>query len=73
MTMANVFDNASERIAFSEAVDFIDQGRAQLVPAKLVEDCIRRGLLTREGNSLAVTDKGREQHKIAQRERFSDG
>lgn len=71
--MANVFESAADRIAFSEAVDFIDQGRAQLVPAELAEDCIRRGLLTREGSTLAVTDKGREQHKIAQRERFSDG
>jgi len=71
--MAYVFNSASERIAFSEAVDFIDQGRAQLVPEPLAQDCIRRGLLVREGDTLKVTDEGREQHKIALRERFSDG
>jgi hypothetical protein len=71
--MADVFESAADRIAFSEAVDFIDQGRAQLVPAPLAEDAVRRGLLVREGNALTVTEKGREQHKIALRERFSDG
>jgi len=71
--MADVFESAVDRIAFSEAVDFIDQGRAQLVPPKLVDDNVRRGLLAREGNTLTVTEKGREQHKIALRERFSDG
>jgi hypothetical protein len=71
--MAEIFDSAADRIAFSEAVDFIDQGRARLVPPAIVEACIRRGLLVREDGELRVTDEGRRQHKLAMRERFSDG
>jgi len=68
-----IFESAAERIAFSEAVDFIDQGRTQLIAPQLLQQYIGRGLLQRRGDALEVTTLGREQHRIAQRERFSDG
>ena len=68
-----IFESAAERIAFSEAVDFIDQGRAQLIADHLVQRYLERDLLRRQGDRLEVTERGREQHRIAQRERFSDG
>ena len=69
----DIFDSAADRIAFSEAVDFIEQGRAHLIPPQLAEQYVRMGLLSRNGDRYAVTDEGRQQHLIAQRERFSDG
>lgn len=71
--MREIFDSETDRIAFSEAVDFIDQGRGRLVPSGIAEACVRKGLLTKEDGELRVTDEGRRQHKIAMRERFSDG
>jgi hypothetical protein len=71
--MPEIFDSAADRIAFSEAVDFIDQGRANLIPPAIAEACVRKGLLVKEDGELRVTDEGRRQHKIAMRERFSDG
>jgi hypothetical protein len=69
----NIFDSAAERIAFSEAVDFIQQGRAHLVAAHFIDEYVGKGLLTREGDRLVLTELGRKQHELAQRERFSDG
>lgn len=71
--MAETFESAADRIAFSEAVDFIEQGRAHLLQPALAETYVRMGLLTKEDGSLRVTDEGWRQHKIAVRERFSDG
>ena len=68
-----VFDSAADRIAYSEAVDFLEQGRIQLVPAGLVERYLQMGLWVREGERIALTEEGRHQHSIAVRERFSDG
>lgn len=69
----DVFDSASERIAYSEAVDFVQQGRAHLIPAEMVELYVRKGLWVRHGNGLDLTEEGRRQHEQAVRERFSDG
>lgn len=69
----DVFDSAAERIAFSEAVDFIEQGRAGLIPPERVSDYVGLGLLERRGDALHVTEAGLQQHKIAVRERFPDG
>ena len=68
-----VFDSAADRIAFSEAVDFLEQGRVQLVPQHLVDLYVQKGLWVREGNTMRLTDEGRRQHEIALRERFTDG
>ncbi|WP_280156212.1 hypothetical protein [Piscinibacter sp. XHJ-5] len=68
-----VFHSAAERIAFSEAVDFLDQGRLQLVPAPQIEQYVQKGLWVRDGNTYRLTDEGRRQHQLAVRERFSDG
>ena len=68
-----VFDSAADRIAFSEAVDFLEQGRVQLVPQHLVDQYVQKGLWVREGNTMRLTDEGRRQHEIALRERFTDG
>ena len=68
-----MFDSAADRISFSEAVDFIEQGRAQLIADHIVQRYLDRDLLRRQGDRLEVTERGREQHRIAQRERFSDG
>ena len=71
--MDKVFDSASDRIAYSEAVDFLEQGRLQLVPQRLVDDYVRKGLWSRDGDGFTLTEEGRRQHAIAVRERFSDG
>jgi hypothetical protein len=69
-----VFDSAADRIAYSEAVDFLEQGRLQLVPHHLVELYVNKGLWSRDGGDrIVLTDEGRRQHDIAVRERFSDG
>jgi hypothetical protein len=69
----DTFESAADRIAFSEAVDFLEQGRGQLIPADKIEYYVRRGLMAREGERIQLTDEGRQQHEIAQRERFTDG
>ena len=69
----HVFDSAAERIAFSEAVDFIEQDRESLIPPDRVSDYVKRGLIERRGEKLHVTEAGLQQHSIAVRERFSDG
>lgn len=71
--MDDVFDSAADRIAYSEAVDFLEQGRLQLVPAHLVELYLNKGLWTREGERITLTAEGLRQHELAVSERFSDG
>lgn len=71
--MTEIFDSATDRIAFGETVDFIDQERGRLVPSEIVEAFVRKDLLIKEDGELRVTGEGRRQHKIAMRERFSDG
>jgi hypothetical protein len=68
-----VFDSAADRIAYSEAVDFLEQGRLQLVPRHLVDLYVQKGLWLRDGDGYALTAEGTRQHEIAVRERFSDG
>jgi hypothetical protein len=69
----SLFQSVSERIAFSEAVDFLEQGRASLVPAHLQELYVQKGLWERDGEQLRLTEEGQRQHQIAMRERFTDG
>jgi len=69
----HVFDSAADRIAYSEAVDFLEQGRTNLIPADLAEVYVRKGLWVREDGRLRLTDAGRAQHDMAMRERFTDG
>jgi hypothetical protein len=71
--MSDIFESAADRIVFSEAVDFIEQGRAQLIPAHLADAYVGKGLLVKSDGTLRVTEEGQRQHKLAQRERFSDG
>lgn len=68
-----VFRSAADRIAYSEAVDFLEQGRLQLIPQDVVERYVAQQLWMREGDTLRLTEEGRRQHDIAVRERFSDG
>ncbi|HEX6364116.1 MAG TPA: hypothetical protein VFZ93_14260 [Albitalea sp.] len=67
------FDSAADRIAFSEAVDFVEQGRTALVPEHLKELYVQKGLWVRAGDELRLTAEGERQHRIALRERFTDG
>jgi hypothetical protein len=68
-----VFDSAADRIAYSEAVDFLEQGRLQLVPAHLADQYVQKGLWVRDRNGFVLSAEGLRQHEIAVRERFSDG
>ena len=68
-----VFSSAAERIQYSEAVDFLEQGRVQLVPQHLVDQYVQKGLWIRDGAALRLSDEGQRQHQIAMRERFTDG
>ena len=68
-----VFETAAERIAFSEAVDFIEQGRVQLIPRETIDRYQRKGLWAWDGEQLRLTPEGLQQHELALRERFSDG
>lgn len=69
----SVFRSAADRIAYSEAVDFLEQGRLQLIPADMVDRYVAMGLWVRAGNTLQLSEQGRRQHELAVRERFSDG
>lgn len=68
-----IFASAADRIAFSEATDFLEQGRLALVPRDLVDRYVGMKLWARDGERVTLTDEGRTQHEIAVRERFSDG
>jgi len=67
------FESAADRIAYSEAVDFLEQGRTHLIPQDLAELYVRKGLWVREDGRLSLTEEGMAQHQIAVRERFTDG
>lgn len=68
-----MFDSAADRIEYSQAVDYLDQGRADLVPAQKLEDYVARGLLQREGSQLVLTEAGRREFETAKNERSSEG
>jgi hypothetical protein len=69
----DIFDSAADRIEFSEMVDCIDRGQQDMVPARLVERYVAKGLMERDGGQLRLTALGREQHHVALGERQSDG
>ena len=43
------------------------------MPQHLVDLYLKKGLWSRDGDRIVLTDEGRRQHEIAVRERFSDG
>ncbi len=69
----SIFESAAERIAFSEVVDFLEQGRTELIPKDVIDRYLRKGLWACDGDRLRLTEEGERQHKIALRERFTDG
>ncbi|HMC16512.1 MAG TPA: hypothetical protein VKI18_12820 [Albitalea sp.] len=69
----NIFDSAAERIEFSEMADSIDRGQQDMVPARLAERYVAKGLMRRDGGQLRLTELGRKQQHIALGERQSDG
>ncbi|AKJ28863.1 hypothetical protein [Caldimonas brevitalea] len=68
-----MFDSAADRIAYSQAVDYLDQGRADLIPPETVEDYVKRGLLERHGGGLRLTPEGEREFQSAKTERSTDG
>ena len=68
-----IFESAADRIAYSEAVDFLQQGRRELIARALIERYVQMGLWKRTGDRLDLTEEGLRQHELAVRERFSDG
>jgi hypothetical protein len=69
----DIFDSAAERIEFGQMADSIEQGRADIVPARLADRYVGKGLMERRGNALRLTELGREQQRVARDERSSDG
>ncbi|WP_395142218.1 hypothetical protein [Schlegelella aquatica] len=68
-----MWKTAAERIAFSEAVDFLLQGQGELVGPERIDDYVRQGLLRREGDQVVLTPDGEREYRTARNERFSDG
>lgn len=68
-----MFDSAQDRILYSQAVDYIEQGRSELVPRESLDDYLGRGLLQRNGAKLELTETGRREYMVAQNERSTDG
>lgn len=68
-----MFDTAQDRIHYSQAIDFIEQGRGDLVPRESLESYVRRGLLRSVGGKLELTEEGRRQYMAAKNERSTDG
>ncbi|MEW6097575.1 MAG: hypothetical protein AB1666_00110 [Pseudomonadota bacterium] len=68
-----MWKTAAERIAFSEAVDFLLQGQVELVGPERIDDYVRQGLLRREGDQVTLTADGEREYRAARNERFSDG
>ena len=67
------FSNAAERIQFSQAVTYLENGSPQMIPADRVDAYVGMGLLRRDGDRLQLTDAGQREHDIAKGERFTDG
>jgi hypothetical protein len=68
-----LFASDADRIAYSQAVDFLEQGHIELVPPDAVDRYIGQGLWMHDGAQVVLTEEGRRQHRIASGERFSDG
>nr|WP_297352293.1 hypothetical protein [uncultured Caldimonas sp.] len=68
-----MFDSAQDRILYSQAVDYIEQGRKDLVPGTTLDDYVRRGLLTRSGEQIDLTEAGRREYMTAKNERSAEG
>jgi hypothetical protein len=69
----DIFDSAAERIEFGQMADCIERGQREMVPARLIERYVELGLMSRDGGQVRLTERGREQHRIATSERTSDG
>ena len=68
-----MFDSARDRILYSQAVDYIEQGRQDLVPGTTLDDYVRRGLLIRSGEQIDLTEAGRREYMTAKNERSAEG
>ncbi|PPE70795.1 hypothetical protein IS481_07685 [Caldimonas thermodepolymerans] len=68
-----MFKTAQDRILYSQAVEYIEQGRSDLVPPQALDDYLRQGLLTRDGGALALSEAGRREYRVARDERTAEG
>jgi hypothetical protein len=68
-----MFESAHDRIVYSQAVDYIEQGRKDLVPGDTLDDYVRRGLLVRNGAAIELTETGRREYMTAKNERSAEG
>ncbi|MCM5680896.1 hypothetical protein M8A51_15325 [Schlegelella sp. S2-27] len=68
-----MFDSAQDRILYSQAVDYIEQGRSELVPRESLDAYLQCGLLQRSGTKLELTETGRREYMVAKNERSTDG
>ncbi|MCW7540736.1 hypothetical protein OOT46_23230 [Aquabacterium sp. A7-Y] len=68
-----MFNSAADRIEYSQAVDYLDQGRADLIPADKLERYLSVGLLQREGAQLRLTEVGKREYQTARNERTAEG
>ena len=68
-----MLNSSDDRIRFSQAVDYLDQGRADLVGEDRLQHYIDAGLLTREDGAIKLTPQGLREHEQAKQERSTDG
>ena len=68
-----MFHTAQDRILYSQAVDYIEQGHSELVPRESLDDYVRRGLLQRQDGKFQLTEVGRSEYMIAKNERTAEG
>lgn len=67
------FASAADRLEFSQAASYLENGTPELIPPQRVDTYVAMGLMRREAAALRLTDAGQRQHDIAKGERFSDG
>lgn len=68
-----MFETAQDRILYSQAVDYIEQGRCDLVPRESLDDYVRRGLLEQRDGTFDLTEIGRSEYMTAKNERSAEG
>ena len=68
-----MFHTAQDRILYSQAIDYIEQGRRDLVPKESLDDYERCGLLRRLDGEIELTEDGRREYMAAKNERSAEG
>jgi len=68
-----MFHTAQDRILYSQAIDYIEQGRRDLVPKESLDDYERRGLLRHSSDGVELTEEGRREYMAAKNERSAEG